>query len=96
MIGAIATHPDGVRLVLHVQPRARRTEIVGFHGEAIKLRLQALPVDGAANQALVRFLADRLGTPAAQVRLIAGHTTRRKVVVIAGASPEEVRRALEI
>ena len=49
------------RLIVHVQPRAKRSEVVGRHGDAIKVRLAAPPVDGAANEELVRFLAEALG-----------------------------------
>ncbi len=82
------------RLVLHVQPRARRTEVVGRHGDAIKVRLAAPPVDGAANEALVRFVADALGVPRAAVRLVAGGSSRRKVVEIDGVSASEAEARL--
>ena len=72
------------RLVVHVQPRARRSEIAGRHGDAIKVRLAAPPVDGAANEELVRFLAETLGVPRRAVRLTAGLTSRRKTVEIDG------------
>ena len=72
------------RLVLHVQPRARRTEVAGRHGDAIKVRLAAPPVDGAANDELVRFLAERLGVTRAAVRIAAGAGSRRKTVEIDG------------
>jgi uncharacterized protein YggU (UPF0235/DUF167 family) len=53
----------GIRLTIYVQPRASRTELDGRHGDALKIRLAAAPVDGAANEALVRFLADTLARP---------------------------------
>ena len=76
-ISATAT---GVRLVVHVQPRASKTEVVGLHGDAIKLRISAPPVDGAANAEVVRFLAETLRIPRRQVHLVQGDTGRRKVV----------------
>ena len=82
------------RIVVHVQPRASRTELAGRHGDAFKVRLQAPPVDGAANEALVRFLADSLGTPRAAVRIVAGATGRRKQVEILGLTAEDVARRL--
>jgi len=82
------------RLVLHVQPRARRTEVAGRYGDAIRVRLAAPPVDGAANEALVRFLADALGVPARAVRIAAGHTGRRKTVTIEGLATDEAERRL--
>jgi hypothetical protein len=84
----------GIRLRLHVQPRASRTELAGLHGSALKVRLAAPPVDGAANEALVRFLSDRLVVPRAAVCLEAGAGGRAKVVTIRGIGPEEARRLL--
>ncbi len=72
------------RLTLHVQPRAARSAVAGPHGDAIKVRLAAPPVDGAANAELLRFLAERLGVRRAAVRLVAGAAGRRKVVEIDG------------
>lgn len=65
-------------IVFHVQPRAQRTEVVGWHGDAIKVRLKAPPVDGAANEELVRFVAQRLGVSRSAVRIVSGRTSRRK------------------
>ena len=76
--------PGGVRLTLHVRPRASRTGLAGLHGDAIKVRLAAPPVDGAANAELVRFLAELLGVPKAAVEIVSGETGRRKVVRIQG------------
>jgi len=88
--------PDGARLTLHVQPRASRTEITGLHGDAIRIRLAAPPVDGAANAELVRFLADRLGVPRARVVIRHGESGRRKTVEIAGLSPTQAEQRLEL
>lgn len=83
-----------VVLTCHVQPRASRTEVVGWHGDAIKIRLAAPPVDGGANAALLGFLADMLELPRAAVRLISGATARRKRIAVTGRSLEEVHRML--
>lgn len=78
---------DGsVVLTLHIQPGAKRTEFVGLHGEAVKVRLAAPPVDGKANAALCAFLADFCGVPKSAVTLISGETSRAKRVRVAGAS----------
>jgi uncharacterized protein (TIGR00251 family) len=82
------------RLTLHVQPRTSRTEVAGLHGAAIKVRLAAPPVDGAANDELVRFLAERLGVPRRAVRLVAGAGARRKVVEVDGIAAAEATRVL--
>lgn len=76
---------DGENCVLtvHVQPGAKRTEIVGEHGDALKIRLAAPPVDGKANDALLAFLADTLRLARRDVSLRAGQSSRRKLVVIA-------------
>ena len=80
-----------VRVSVHVQPRASRSEIIGQHGAALKVRLQAPPVDGAANEALVRLLADSLGVSQRAVRVVAGATSRAKTVEIVGTTEDEVR-----
>lgn len=78
---------DGsVTLSLHIQPGASRTEAAGLHGEALKLRLAAPPVDGKANTCLIAFLADFLDIPKARVELVSGASSRQKRVRIAGLS----------
>lgn len=69
-------------LVLHVQPGARRTEVVGTHGQALKMKLAAPPVDGKANDELLRYLADAFGVPLRNVALLSGATGRSKRVRI--------------
>ncbi|NNG16712.1 MAG: DUF167 domain-containing protein [Gemmatimonadales bacterium] len=83
----------GVRIRIQVQPRASRTEVVGSHGDAIKVRLAAPPVDGGANQALIRLVASTLRVPRSAVTVRAGHAARRKVVDVVGPSVEQVARA---
>jgi uncharacterized protein len=92
----IAPTPTGIRLRLHVQPRASRTELAGRYGDAIKVRLAAPPVDGAANDALVRFLSERLAVPRSAVRLEAGAGGRVKIVVVDGIGIEEAGRRLGV
>ena len=75
---------DGsLSLTLHIQPGAKKTEVAGPHGDALKIRLAAPPVDGKANAALLDFVAERLGVPKAAVSLKSGQTSRRKVVAVA-------------
>jgi uncharacterized protein (TIGR00251 family) len=92
----IAAVPGGVRLRLRIQPRASRTEVAGTHGDAIRVRLTAPPVDGAANEALVRFLAERLGVSRAAVRVVSGETSRSKVVEVDGVDPGAARARLHL
>ena len=91
MISAV---PGGVEIALQIQPRASRTELVGAHGDAFKIRLAAPPVDGEANEELLRFLAKTLGVPKSAVTIVRGATGRRKVVRVDGLGAESVRSAL--
>ena len=90
----ITAVPGGVELQLQVQPRASRTEVVGPHGGALKIRLAAPPVDGEANDELVRFLAKTLAVPKRAVTIVHGTTGRKKVVRVAGADEVKVRKIL--
>ena len=82
------------RLELRVVPGATRPGVVGRHGAAWKVRVAAPPEGGRANDALVRLLAETLGLPRRDVALIAGHTSRDKVVTVAGISLEETEARL--
>lgn len=92
----IAQVEGGVRIRVHVQPRASRTELAGLHGEALKVRLAAPPVDGAANEELRRFLATLLGVPARAVAVTSGHAGRGKSVQVNGVTAEAAAAALGI
>jgi uncharacterized protein (TIGR00251 family) len=81
-------------LTLHVQPGARRTEVAGAHGDALKIRLAAPPVDGKANAALVEFVAARLDLPKSAVRLVGGQTSRRKILELDAIPPDAEQRLL--
>jgi uncharacterized protein (TIGR00251 family) len=83
-----------VRLKVHVQPRAKRSGLAGRHGDALKVRLAAPPVDGAANEELVRFLAETLELPRRAVRVVSGLTSRRKVVEVDGLGADEIEGRL--
>lgn len=90
----IERRPDGVRFEVHARPRASRTEFAGVHGDAVRVRLAAPPVEGAANAELVAFLAKRLGVPKSAVRIVTGERGRRKVVEVQGLSEDRAREAL--
>ena len=85
-----------LRLSIHATPGARRTEAAGAHGQALRVRLAAPPVDGKANDALLGFIAERLDIARSAVSLKSGQTSRRKVVVVAAnaADAAQVRRYL--
>ena len=88
------TETDGrVRFSVRVQPRASKTELAGIHGDALKIRLSAPPVDGAANDALVEFLAETFAVPRRNVRLVSGESSRSKIVEIDGINERAVRDA---
>jgi uncharacterized protein (TIGR00251 family) len=79
-------------LTLHIQPGASKTEVAGIHGDALKIRLAAAPVDGRANAALIRFVADRLGLATSAIRLKSGQTSRRKVLEVIAAPADTAQR----
>jgi len=83
-----------ITLTLHIQPGAKKTEVVGLHGDALKIRLAAPPVDGKANAALIGFVAERLGLAKSAVSLRSGQTSRRKVLEVIGAPADAAQRLL--
>ncbi len=88
--------PGGVELLVLVQPRASRTRAVGEHDGRLKVALAAPPVDGAANEALVEFLAAALQVRRSQVTLLDGLASRRKRLAVQGVEPDAaVRMMLE-
>lgn len=85
---------QGVVLHLHVQPGARKTQVAGLHGDALKIRLAAPPVDGKANACLIAFLAAQLGIAKSAIRLLSGDTSRAKRVRISGVDAVSAGKAL--
>jgi uncharacterized protein (TIGR00251 family) len=81
---------SGVRFPVRLQPRASSNEIAGLQGEALKVRVTAPPVDGAANDALVALLARRLGVARGRVTIISGPASRNKMVEVAGIDPQAI------
>jgi uncharacterized protein YggU (UPF0235/DUF167 family) len=82
------------RLTLKIHAGARTTEFAGKYGDAWKLHVAAPPVDGKANQAIVRFLADLAGLPASAVRIVSGFTGSTKIVELEGIDLEPLHRAI--
>jgi len=95
-MSCLAVTPRGVVLTLHAVPRSSTTALQGHHGDAIKIRLQAPPVKGKANAALVRFLSRLLGIPPRQIILISGESGRRKRVLVSGLGETAIRNKLGI
>ena len=83
-----------VVLSLHIQPGAKKTEVAGLHGAALKIRLAAPPVDGKANDCLIAFLAETLGVPKSRVELVSGATSRAKRIRVCGIAAAEVAARL--
>lgn len=83
-----------VILTLHIQPGAKKTEVAGPHGAALKVRLAAPPVDGKANAALLAFIAGKVGAGKAAVQLISGQASRAKKLRITGGDPAAIAAVL--
>lgn len=90
----VTAHGGSFRFRVRVQPRASRNEVVGVFDGAVRIRLQAPPVDGLANRALVDFLADRLGVSRRMVRIVSGTSSRTKMVEVDGVSRDRVGRLI--
>jgi len=88
-------HDGAVVLRVHVSPGAGRSAVTGRHGDAVKIRVAAPPVDGRANAALVELLATELGLKAADVTLVAGETARAKRFRLGGLDPDDADAAVE-
>lgn len=95
MIPRFVERPDrSVELRVQVQPRAARSEVYGFRGDALLLRLDAPPVDGVANEAVRRLLADFFGVPPCRVRIVHGQRSRRKLLRLSGVDADALRTRL--
>ena len=87
---------EGAVLIVHVQPKAARTMHVGLHGGALKSRVAAPPVAGAANDEVCRYLAGCLDLPKTSVVLIAGHGSRRKRILLSGTPASRVAKVFAL
>ena len=90
----VTRRTDGACLPVAVQPRARKDEVAGELGGALKVRITAPPVEGAANRHLERVLADALGLARSRVRVVAGEASRHKLVCLLGVEEAEARAFL--
>lgn len=90
----ILEHPRRLRIAVRVQPRASRNRVAGRVGDAIKIQLTAPPVEGAANEALIAFLAETVDLPRARIRVITGERSRSKIVDIEVEDPEALESRL--
>lgn len=87
-------HKDGCALTVRLTPRASRNAVLGEEADWLRVALTAPPVEGKANEAARRFLAEALGVPRAAVALISGQTARLKRFAVAGLAPEAAVRRL--
>lgn len=90
----IETTTTGIRLHLYVQPGGKKSEVLGEHDGALKIRVQAPPVEGKANAAVIEFVAKLFGVPRARVSLLRGHQSRLKVVEVEGLEIEKAAAKL--
>jgi len=86
--------PNGATLSVRLHPGAKKNAVTGLHDGAVKIALNAPPVDGKANEALIAFVAERLSIPRSRVALVAGTTSRSKTLRVTGKSAAEVEAAL--
>jgi uncharacterized protein (TIGR00251 family) len=84
----------GVRLRVQVQPGASKSEIVGLHGDRLKVRIHSPPVDGKANEALIEFFAELFGIGKTWVKILAGATARSKTIEVIGVDEASARKFL--
>ena len=89
------TGKGDLQVTVHVQPGAKTTSCAGVHGDALKIRLHAPPVDGKANQALIAWLSKTLGCPQSAIELIRGQTSRRKTLNISTNQADALSRQLQ-
>ncbi|MGH9239806.1 MAG: DUF167 domain-containing protein [Vicinamibacterales bacterium] len=90
----INASPDGTVVNIRVIPRASKSAIAGIRDDAVLVRLKAPPVEGAANDELIRFLADLLGVPQRNIEIVSGERSRGKRVRISGRTAADVERIL--
>lgn len=85
---------DGVLLRIQAQPKASRSEVSGVHGDRLKIRIAAPPVDGEANEELIRFLKKKLGIPSSRLTLVRGQSSKMKDVLCAGMKAAQIEEKL--
>lgn len=91
----LSTTNDGIRLAVQIAPNAKKTEVIAVTDEALRIRLHAQPIDGKANEALIRFVADTLSVPKSAVKITHGFTSKRKLLEVrtTGLTAEAVEKA---
>lgn len=95
-MGWLEEKSGNIYIHIHVQPRASKNEIVGIHGDYLKIRLTSPPVEGAANSLLVEFMAKKLGIPKSKIEIVSGEKSRHKTLRVEGLSKAEAATSLDI
>jgi uncharacterized protein (TIGR00251 family) len=85
---------EGAAFAVHIVPKSVKNEVVGKHGDALKVRLISNTVSGIANETLINFLAQKLGVERDKIEIAAGLTSAEKMIVVVGLSPGEVESRL--
>jgi|SRR5688572_15873445 uncharacterized protein (TIGR00251 family) len=85
---------DGAAFAVHIVPKATKNEVVGKHGDALKINLISNTVGGIANDTLVNFIAQKLNIKREKVEIAAGLTSAEKMVIVVGVSPQQVETLL--
>lgn len=88
--------PETATLSVRIQPRASKNELVRMENGGLKIRLTAPPVEGAANEALIKFLAETLSVSKSRIEIVAGHTAREKIVRIHGVTDADALKRLNV
>jgi uncharacterized protein (TIGR00251 family) len=90
----LRAQPDGILLSVKVQPRATKNQISGAQGNELKIQVTAPPVDSAANEALVEFLAEKFDCGRNRIEIVRGHKSRHKTVKLHAFMPDEILRKI--
>ncbi len=90
----ICAHREGIALLLHCQPGAKVSKIVGEHDGRLKIALNDPPIDNRANDVLIAWLSDRLDVPRKQIEILSGHSSRKKRLLIRGSTNEKILASL--
>lgn len=94
MLDCLKPHPLGTTVSLYIQPRSSKNQIVGLHGESLKVKLTSPPVEGAANKSCCAYLAKLFGVSKSEIELVSGEKARQKIILLHGLQPSEVEDCL--
>lgn len=86
---------QGILLELHIQPQSSKNAVIGLHGSRLKVKIDAPPVDGKANQALIAFFSDIFDLPKSRIELVHGESSRAKTLFVPGLTQEIAQNALK-